>query len=678
MTDDLTRPGSLQLAQASGEATADQDVVVVAQPPDGGEIILPSLPNRRYDLQFDPRLAEVRVVDADGDGDLDMVLMFNAGTNEESRIVFVDMVEAAQSGSAPLLQSGTAYFGADLVIQQAQALAGEQPSLETAAAQGPELVGTGVTQYSDNLGNVIDLLDAQDVIPPVEGAFPSIEPEETLDDLADDGSASGQLVVGSNADDVEGQEAPHRVPNPNEDDSGPILGAVTSDILIGDPGGAIFEDLNVAIILDISGSMVDPANNPAPDVTRLDVVQDALEKILPQLANRGDSVVNLYIQTFSTDADEPLFVGELTTANVDEIIDDIFDLENEAGGFTNYEAPLTDMQDWYLDQVENTDGFSNVAYFLTDGFPNRYLDDDGNVVGTGGGFNPVALIEAVEAIPDVLDQDSGTLSGDDRVLLNAIGMVEGEEDQGGSGVLDLLDNTEVVDDGPPQRGEALIVDLGDPSTVPDGFLVLGFPVGADEISGRSGDDVIFGDVPNSDDLADAEGIDLPPGSGWFVFEALESGQSPSSPGWDRGDTISYLRDPANQPSLIGAGRGEGDTIDGGGGDDTIFGQGGDDIITGGPGADTFLYTLAANEGDDEILDFSTEEGDLLSFVNVTDEDSPGTIGIEDVLDSFIDGGGAGAVDTLVLKSGTTIMLTDVTGLLTDVASVEENSLINGV
>ena len=65
-------------------------------------------------------------------------------------------------------------------------------------------------------------------------------------------------------------------------------------------------------------------------------------------------------------------------------------------------------------------------------------------------------------------------------------------------------------------------------------------------------------------------------------------------------------------------------------------------------------------------------------MNVTDEDSPGTIGIEDVLDSFIDGGGAGAVDTLVLKSGTTIMLTDVTGLLTDVASVEENSLINGV
>jgi Ca2+-binding RTX toxin-like protein len=358
---------------------------------------------------------------------------------------------------------------------------------------------------------------------------------------------------------------------------------------------------------------------------------------------------------------------------VDEIIADILALDEEAGGFTNYEAPLTDIQDWYLDQIAATEGFSNVAYFLTDGFPNRWLDDDGNVAGTGGGFNPVALAQAIAAIPNVLDQDSGTLSGDDEVLLNAIGASNALES-----TLDLLDNTEVIDPGPPQVGEAQIVNLGDPSAVPDEFLVVGLGVGADEISGRDGDDIIFGDVPNSDALATAEGIDLPPGSGWFVFEALEAGQSPSSPDWDRGDTISYIRDPANQPNLIGAGRGEGDTIDGGAGDDVIFGQGGDDSLTGGPGADTFVYTLAADEDDDEILDFSTAEGDLLSYVNVTDAGSSGTIGIEDVVDSFVDGGGAGAVDTLVLGSGTTIMITDVSGILTDLASLDANSLINGV
>jgi Ca2+-binding RTX toxin-like protein len=482
------------------------------------------------------------------------------------------------------------------------------------------------------------------------------------------------LVVGSDDDDTGTTGPTHTVPNPvpGAPNQGAIIGGGGADILIGDPGGALFDDLNVAIILDISGSMVNPDNNPAPGVTRLDVVQDALVKILPQLANR-DSVVNLFIETFSTDADEPLFIGELTTANVDEIIADILALDDEAGGFTNYEAPLTDMQDWYLDQIAATEGFSNVAYFLTDGFPNRWLDDDGNVAGTGGGFNSVALAEAIAAIPNVLDQDSGTLSGDDEVLLNAIGASNALES-----TLDLLDNTEVIDPGPPQVGEAQIVNLGDPSAVPDEFLVVGLGVGADEISGRDGDDIIFGDVPNSDALATAEGIDLPPGSGWFVFEALEAGQSPSSPDWDRSDTIAYLGDPANQPNLIGAGRGEGDTIDGGAGDDVIFGQGGDDSLTGGPGADTFVFTLAADEGDDEILDFSTAEGDLLSFVNVTDADSSGTLGIEDVVDSFVDGGGAGTIDTLVLASGTTIMITDVSGILTDLASLDANSLINGV
>ncbi|MHC4181626.1 MAG: hypothetical protein ACYSWU_29390, partial [Planctomycetota bacterium] len=164
MTEDLTRPANLQLAQASGEAAATQDIVAVIQPPNGGEIILPSLANRVYDLRFDPRLAQVRLVDADGDGDLDVVLLFNAGTPEESRIVFVDMVEAAHSGLAPAMQVGEQRFGADIVVRQAEALAGEQPTLETTAPVGPDAEGTGATQYDDDLGTLIDLLNAQGTI----------------------------------------------------------------------------------------------------------------------------------------------------------------------------------------------------------------------------------------------------------------------------------------------------------------------------------------------------------------------------------------------------------------------------------------------------------------------------------------------------------------------------------
>ncbi len=199
MTDVLTRPGDLQLAQASSEAIPNQDVVVVIRPPNGEDIILPSPANRVYDLRFDPRLARVRVIDADGDGNLDLVLRFNADTPEESQIVFANMAEATQSGRAPVMQVGEALFGADIVVQKAQALAGEQPTLETAAAAGPEAIGTGATQYDDNLGNLIGLLDAQDVILGVEMTFPLIAPDETEED-ADSSAGLCLTVVGGDPD----------------------------------------------------------------------------------------------------------------------------------------------------------------------------------------------------------------------------------------------------------------------------------------------------------------------------------------------------------------------------------------------------------------------------------------------------------------------------------------------
>ena len=118
---------------------------------------------------------------------------------------------------------------------------------------------------------------------------------------------------------------------------------------------------------------------------------------------------------------------------------------------------------------------------------------------------------------------------------------------------------------------------------------------------------------------------------------------------------------------------------GNGDDEFLVGGLGDDDMTGGIGADIFVFSLGANEGSDEILDFSTAEGDVLSFTDVTDGGDAGTdIGIDDVVATFVDGGGAGFVDTLTLESGTVIMITDVNGTLTDVLSLDANSLINGM
>ena len=126
-----------------------------------------------------------------------------------------------------------------------------------------------------------------------------------------------------------------------------------------------------------------------------------------------------------------------------------------------------------------------------------------------------------------------------------------------------------------------------------------------------------------------------------------------------------------------AGTAGADALTGTAGADAIYGYGGDDTLTGAGGADVFYFSLASNEGSDSGLDFSTAAGDIFSFTDVTDVEPDADVDIEDVVSSFVDGGGAGLVDTLVLESGTTILITDADGTLTNLADLDANSLING-
>ncbi len=220
-------------------------------------------------------------------------------------------------------------------------------------------------------------------------------------------------------------------------------------------------------------------------------------------------------------------------------------------------------------------------------------------------------------------------------------------------------------------------------------------VGQDVINGGAGDDIIYGDVPNTDALLTAVNAvvdpDLPlvPGSGWLVFDALETG----GPGmtsinlggapdptpldvWTRDDTVTYLRN--NVAELSADGRGEPDIINGGAGDDTIIGQGGDDTLTGGSGADTFVYNLSnGSEGTDTITDFDLSDGDRLSFFDVVDIDGPPGLDATDLIASYSDGGSPGAVDTITLVNDTIINITDVDDAFSSAAEVFAKSIING-
>jgi Ca2+-binding RTX toxin-like protein len=170
------------------------------------------------------------------------------------------------------------------------------------------------------------------------------------------------------------------------------------------------------------------------------------------------------------------------------------------------------------------------------------------------------------------------------------------------------------------------------------------PVGDDLIEGGDGNDILFGDVLNTDALNAQYGLGLPAGSGWQVFQKLEAEH-----GWTRQNTLDYIRAHAVDLSAEDGRAGGNDTLIGGGGDDLLFGQAGNDTLiggagnddlVGGTGADVFVWRLAdigteAQPAIDTIADFNKNEGDkidlrdLLSGVDESDLAQHLSFGVND-------------------------------------------------
>ncbi|HUE92939.1 Ig-like domain-containing protein, partial [Pseudomonas sp.] len=151
------------------------------------------------------------------------------------------------------------------------------------------------------------------------------------------------------------------------------------------------------------------------------------------------------------------------------------------------------------------------------------------------------------------------------------------------------------------------------------------PVGDDNIVGGAGQDIIFGDVINTDELPwglngnPSQPNNLPAGSGLSAlqqFLELKNGIAPSNQ-----DLYDYVRSNHDLFNVAGDTRGGNDTLDGGKGNDILYGQGGndiliggegDDILFGGSGADTFAWQNG-DLGHDVIKDFNSSEGDVIDL-----------------------------------------------------------------
>ncbi|PJI49131.1 MAG: hypothetical protein CTR55_07100 [Pseudomonas sp.] len=169
------------------------------------------------------------------------------------------------------------------------------------------------------------------------------------------------------------------------------------------------------------------------------------------------------------------------------------------------------------------------------------------------------------------------------------------------------------------------------------------PSGNDTIHGGAGDDILFGDAINTDNLPwgangnPAKPADMPAGSGVSALSAfleLKNGHAATS-----AEMYDYIKNNHTLFNVEGDTRGGSDHLYGGEGNDILYGQGGNDflfgengndiliggtgddqltggkgndILTGGAGADLFIWK-AGDVGNDTITDFKAGEGDRIDI-----------------------------------------------------------------
>ena len=429
------------------------------------------------------------------------------------------------------------------------------------------------------------------------------------------------LIVGQNINDVDGSPTPYAVGVGN----GAINGVTAGDKLIGDYGGSSMEtqtqNCNVVFVLDVSGSM------HAQSVTgesRLDLMVRSVNELMESFSAFEGGEIRVHIAAFSTDSN---ISGSFTVTNPNEF-DDAIALMNSLthGGYTNYEAGLQSAVDW-LQSGDAIDNATTTTYFLSDGFPNFAVND-----ATGDAIN-VGQQTAMEHI-------TGLDGSDEVAQLQALS----DEVIGvGISITNSISNIEIID----TDGNAL--------NVPADQLVMVLKetnpltnlasVGDDVINGGVGNDIIFGDALNTDELAATHGLTTQIGDGWEVFAQLEAGQSLINPNWTRADTTNFIVNNVlalSEETVTAEGIariGGNDVLNGGSGNDVIFGQEGDDMITGGEGfdilyggsgADTFIFE-SINDLRDTIKDFDASEGDVLDLSDLLSSyDST-----QDSIDDFI-------------------------------------------
>lgn len=559
------------------------------------------------------------------------------------------------------------------------------------------------------------------------------------------------LVVGSNDNDESPNDTPHHVPAENPPAEGDILGGDGDDILIGDVGGtgSTEASVNVSYVIDVSDSMsfvrvsIPDYQTSGPDAdaylleglppgARVQYGDDFSDSVFVNSSGRavlsddqmGDLIIRL--PDGSLDLNEPsfnlsvqplVFTDDGAQRAGDQRVENIDPTE---AGLVEAKEAFTALHDSLRNQLANNNltTFQLVAFnsgiavnqvFTFDPVDDRFENDSGesleSVIANLGASGGTQFEGPIQAVEDFLNEDDRHEGAINKVYF----LSDGEDNDGYDASVNFegIDvavhvfgiGTEIVpeqlaqvaDEGNDDSTTVIVEDPGDLSALlGEQTLTILTEVGEDEIIGGKGNDLIFGDVINTDWMLDPVeegglGATGEVGGGYqTLVDHLTAtlGHAPS-----KLEVMTFIQD--NQERFIDEAahdtRGEADLIDGGAGDDILLGQGGadiliagegDDTLFGGADGDTFVFNLGADEGTNTIFDFSADSGDRLSFEDVVDGGDAGEdISIEDAVASFSK---TDSTVTLELQSGTTVVFQDLDNAINSLEDLDTNALINGV
>ncbi|MFZ7319371.1 type I secretion C-terminal target domain-containing protein, partial [Comamonas jiangduensis] len=185
----------------------------------------------------------------------------------------------------------------------------------------------------------------------------------------------------------------------------PIKGGEGNDVLLGDVGGlhqnvVSGTNYNIALIVDTSGSMGNASGTS--NWSRMKLAIEALKNLADTLKGH-DGMVNVALVDFSTHA-TTWSIDNLTAQNVNQLITKINALT--ATGGTNYEAAFDEAVSWFNGQQAKVDTagsalhgktFENLTFFLTDGDPTFYYNNNGNLDGDGQTTDSTVLNQSIAA-----------------------------------------------------------------------------------------------------------------------------------------------------------------------------------------------------------------------------------------------------------------------------------------